>query len=349
MFYLWRRLGEEERQHVWRLYGWFTGLMLCGSCFGTVTWATRMMFLVNLYPGFYLSNSNSAEGFMLVAVGRSWRAVFTVSYAIEFLCLSTAKLMVLDRMSDFAAPHGVDKRRRWVVWGRIVMAVVVLSNAAGLLANFADAVHFQKSSEAFRTASAHAASNNNVTEFVTSGQMELQAALSIASVQKFVEVVALLLIVSAFVASGVLSAHRVRYVRTKLLEINAAYASAAADSVQFLRLQIMGPVGFVFVAFLLRSVISTMLAVAWQFQDSDNSCSGSEVFRQCDANCYNMYTHMMQWNLFTPEFLPMAVLISSPLALLVALWGMTSKPTLQLMKSRHNETLFVQAQQNGTK
>ena len=54
-----------------------------------------------------------------------WRAAFNVTYAVEFLCLSAAKLMVLDRMSMFAAPEGTGIRRRWVKAGRIVMAVVV--------------------------------------------------------------------------------------------------------------------------------------------------------------------------------------------------------------------------------
>jgi len=35
----------------------------------------------------------------------------------------------------------------------------------------------------------------------------------------------------------------------------------------------------------------------------------------------------------------MIVLVSSPLALLVALWGMTSKATLQLMKSSKRQAL----------
>jgi hypothetical protein len=334
----------DPHDRGWRLYGWYSGLMMCGSCFGVVTWAARMMFLVNLYPGFFLSATNSSEGFMLVAVGRGWRSVFTVTYAIEFLCLSAAKLMVLDRMSDFAAPQGEGMRKRWVAGGRIVMAAVVLANTSGLLANVAVAVHFQKSSEAFSAASACSAVNNTMCslEHVASGQTELQLALSIASVQMFCEVVALLLILTAFVACGVLCARRMRHVRSKLLDIHLTNASKAADSVNFVRLQMLGTVSFVFVAFVLRSVVSTMLAVAWQFQDSDNICSGPAVFSQCDASCYNVYTHMMQWNLFTPQFLPMAVLVSSPLALLVALWGMTSKQTLQRMKARHLETVPLQ-------
>ena len=42
---------------------------------------------------------------------------------------------------------------------------------------------------------------------------------------------------------------------------------------------------------------------------------------------------MVFWIGFTPEFQLTVVLISSPLALMVALWGMTSKRALQLMKS----------------
>jgi hypothetical protein len=43
---------------------------------------------------------------------------------------------------------------------------------------------------------------------------------------------------------------------------------------------------------------------------------------------------------YTPEFQPMIVLVSSPVALLVALWGMTPKATLQLMKSSKRQMLL---------
>jgi hypothetical protein len=55
---------------------------------------------------------------------------------------------------------------------------------------------------------------------------------------------------------------------------------------------------------------------------------------ECDASCYNMYTFMKAWLFYTPEFQLTVELISSPLTLLVALWGMTSKHTLRLMQSR---------------
>ena len=78
-----------------------------------------------------------------------------------------------------------------------------------------------------------------------------------------------------------------------------------------------------------------MFAVAIGFQNISSKCPG--VTSLCDASCYNTFTHIVQWNVFTPEFQPTVNAISSPLALLVALWGMTSKLTLQLMTSNRQQ------------
>jgi hypothetical protein len=338
MFYVWRRMQEEHRRRVWLLYGWFSGLMLCGSCFGVVTWAAHMMFFANgLNGNDELSRGNLAQGFALLAASQSWRAVFTVTYAIEFLCLSAAKVMVLDRMRDFAAPLGDGMRRRWVVGGRVVMAVVVLGNAVGLAANVAAAVRFDRAAAAASTSSAFFAANNvqDGREHFRIGQEEIQLATTIVSVQSFCEVAVLLLIVAAFVAVGVLCARRVKSV---LLGVDAASAAAAAG--RTLQLQIVGTAAFVFVTFLVRSVYSTMFAVATQLQELSRRCPG--VTSPCDPTCHNVFTHMNQWMFNTPEFQLTIVLISSPLTLLVALWGMTTKVILQLMKSSRRETALVQ-------
>ena len=108
MFYRWRRMEEEDRGRVWRLYGWFTALMACGSCVGAVAWAANMMLLENLFKGGHPREHllTAAQKSLLLANGYSWRAAFTVTYAVEFMCLSAAKLMVLDRVAVFAAPQG---------------------------------------------------------------------------------------------------------------------------------------------------------------------------------------------------------------------------------------------------
>jgi len=87
----------------------------------------------------------------------------------------------------------------------------------------------------------------------------------------------------------------------------------------------------VFVAFVVRSVQSTMLAVARHLQEQARRCPG--VTDLCDPSCHSVFTHMFLWMLNTPEFQVTIVLLSSPLTLLVALWGMTSRRTLQAMKT----------------
>jgi hypothetical protein len=327
-------MDEEDRGRVWRLYGWYCGLMMCGSCFGAVAWAAWMNAIVNTFKGD--SALNLYETTSSFALVWGWRAAFNVTYAVEFLCLSAAKLMVLDRMSMFAAPEGTGIRRRWVKAGRIVMAVVVSGNAVGLAANFVSASQYQKASEGASLSSKYYAANDTVNGrlFFERSRTEIQLGGSVASVQSFSEVAVLLLIVVAFFAVGVFSARRVS---AWLRGVDAS--SAAASQGTALRLQVVGTAAFVFVAFLVRSVFSTMSAVVFQWRDIEvRRCSGAKL---CDATCFNVYTHISTWMIYTPEFQLTIILVSSPVALLVALWGMTSKATLQLMKSSGHDVKLL--------
>ena len=80
MFYLWWRMDAGGRRRVWRLYGSYTLLMACGSCFGVVTWAARMLNLVAGYSGNDLvSQGRPQEAFALFAVSFRWRTLLTVT------------------------------------------------------------------------------------------------------------------------------------------------------------------------------------------------------------------------------------------------------------------------------
>ncbi len=338
MFYRWRRMEEEDRGRVWRLYGWFTALMACGSCFGVVAWTATMISRVRLFEADYAETEVGHR--LLYSLSYRWRAAFLVTYAIEFLCLSAALLMVLDRMSVFAAP---DMPRRWALAGRVVMAAVVLGNAAGLAANAAAAVHYQKAAQAMNTASAAYAANNikDGEYFSSLGAQEALRGGSSLSVQLFCEVVALLLIVVAFIVAGVLSA---RHLTSSLMVFGEAarrvsedgrlQLSAAAATGKALRLRVVATTAFVFAAFLLRSVFSTMYAVSFLLRDSPADCPSF-----CDTSCRSVYSVISLWMFYTPEFQLIVMLISSPAALLVALWGMTSKSTLRLMNSSKQATI----------
>jgi len=326
MFYRWWRLEEEDRGRVWRLFGWFTALMACGSCFGVVAWTANMISRVSFFEAEdKFENENLVENRSLLALSYRWRAAFLVTYAIEFMFLSAALLMVLDRMSVFAAP---DMRGRWALSGRVVMAAVVLGNAVGLVANAAAAVYYQKAAEATSTASAALASNNTKdgVYFTSLGQQEVLRGGSSLSVQLFCEVVVLLLIVVAFIAAGVVCARRLS---SKMFLVDEN--SAAAATGRALRLRVVATTAFVFAAFLLRSVFSTMYAVAFLLRGFVTNPTDCPEY--CDVTCRNVYAVITFWMTYTPEFQLIVMLISSPAALLVALWGMTTKSALRLMTS----------------
>ncbi len=226
----------------------------------------------------------------------------------------------------------------------MVMAFVVLGNAVGLAANFAAAVHFQRAAEAASTSSALFAANSTeaARESVSLSQTEVQLAVSISAVQSFCEVAVLLLIVAAFVVAGAACA---RVIRSRLLAVDAVVVPAAVGNyVHFvggeLRRRMVVTTAVVFVAFVVRSVQSTMFAVARQLQDGAARCPG--LMSLCDPACYNIFTHITVWAARTPEFQLTIVLVSSPLTLLVALWGMTSRQTLHAMKSKEQEVPLMQ-------
>jgi hypothetical protein len=316
MFYLWWRRDREWRQRVWNLFGWYCGLMLCSSLFGIVTWSAWMVYLENFFKGnTSLRQGDMVQGYAHQAVAYSWLPVITMSHAIVVPCASAAKLMVLDRMSELASSQEEGMRRRWTVGGRVVMAVVVALNAAGLAATIYGAPYYQKVSDAMNTASMYYAVNNSDDGIIFRdlSAKELQNASSIRSVQSFCEVTVLLLIVATFLLAGLVSARRISFF---IRGVEAASPVAAAG--RMLKFRLLFTTVCVFAAFLLRSVVATMFATGELFQSSRPSCPGDN---RCDAQCYNIFTLMWQWMIYTPEFLLTTITLSSPLALLVALWG----------------------------
>jgi hypothetical protein len=214
------------------------------------------------------------------------------------------------------------------------MAAVVLGNAAGLAANAAAAVHYQKAAQAQSTAAsaAYAASSTKDGDnFRFLSQKEVQHSGSILSVQLFCEVAVLLLIVVAFAVVGALCARLLSF-RFRQLGVDAGYDAFMATVQRRLRLHMLGSTAFVFVTFVVRAALSTIYAVAFQLRDAmTESCP-----HPCDE-CHNVFTHILYWMTHTLQFQTTIVLVSSPLALLVALWGMTPKHMLQPMKSSRRD------------
>ncbi len=271
------------------------------------------------------------------ARGQYWTAALFVAYAIEFLCLSVAKLLVLHRMVDFAVPKSDGLSRRLAVGGRVVMAAVVVGNVVGLCGNVAAAVIFEQDGDLSNAAVAAFAANSTDAAYAFNVQANQKATVAndAGSVQQFCEVAVLLLINVAFAVVGAACARPVSSAQQLHdARMDAADAAAVAPAWRQLRRQILGTAAFVFVTFLLRAVFSVMNALANALQIQVATCSNG-----CDPACNNLWTVIQFWLQFTPEFQLSVVLISSPLALFVALWGMTDKRTLQHMRSGRGLTV----------
>ena len=322
MFKRWWRLDETDRASVWLLYGWFSGLMCAGSIVGALSWAAWMQNLVANYSG-SAPLLTPAQKASWNARGQYYTAAFLVTYAVEFLCLSTAKLMVLDRMKDFLAKDAMS--RRLAVAGRVVMAVAVVGNVVGLCGNVAAAVYYKQAGDLNTAAAAAFAADKSFyegTSLVNSSIATGTIAANAQSVQQAGEVFVLLIVIAAFAVVGVACLRRVNAAMRASTDEHLAVASR-------LRRQIGATTAFVFVTFLLRAVFAIMNAVANGLSNSrEGSLCSSNL---CDPSCFNDFALMQYWLILTPEFQLTVILISSPLASLVALWGMTSERALQLM------------------
>jgi hypothetical protein len=344
MLLRWLRMDNDARRRLttWRFYGWFCALMMCGSCVGAVTWLSYLQALDNNFRANDVvdsSNIGSLQRAAYVVISYRWTAAFTVTYAIEFLYLSTAELMVLDRMLNFAPLSSGVLRRKWILAARIVLGVVVAGNMVGLVGNIAAATYFKRSADLWSEAFTHFVANRSASgyEQVLQGREQYNTALSVAAVQSFCEVAVLLLIVTAFVVVGVACARHIAATLRGVQKVGATYNRFHAPSPIFaevvaqgqkLQLRMAVSVAIVFAAFVLRSVYSTMYAVANYLQDSGNRACSNAPLRWCDP-CYNVYMHMTWWMHRTPEFRLVIILIPSPLSLLVALRGMTDKVIAQ--------------------
>jgi len=263
----------------------------------------------------------------LNAQGQYWVAAFYVTYAIEFLCLSVAKLLVLHRMADFAVPKSDGLSRRLAVGGRVVMAAVVVGNVVGLCGNVAAAVLTKQVGDLANAAAAAFAANSTEATKAILVQVVQKATVAddAGSVQLFCEVAVLLIIILAFAVVGIASARRVS---SALRHVNDQHGAAGRQ----LRQKIVGTAAVVFVTFLLRAVFSTMNALSNALQNEGADCPTT-----CGIPCNNVWSLIGAWLEYTPEFQLIVVLISSPLAMIVALWGMTEKRMLQQMHSNRRE------------
>lgn len=131
------------------------------------------------------------------------------------------------------------------------------------------------------------------------------------AVQSLGESIALAAIIVAFAASAVLSARRFE---GSQLSLSSAY----------LKLQILTTSAVVFATFLFRFAFAGLNTYGLYYAVEELAASNSSCTLPC-ASCHSLPYIINRFLFFCPELRAAVVLLSSPIALLVACWGMTSK------------------------
>jgi hypothetical protein len=279
---------------------------------------------------------------------------------IEIAFASLALLLVLHRVKDFAfgtqsmRSAGQLRNKNLVV--RSFIAVVALLILLGHFSAWAASAYFLQGSNLNSNAE-KAYSNNNTAD---GDRLRLDAARvqsqgdNIVGIMRIADAAMLLLIVLAFITMAAFSSKAIQSALRTLFkaeqkydEVHALARGAAANSASSasfeqnkkliaaasmegrrLRLKILSTFTFAFIALLLRAMITLIYAVASVGQDNSNPCNKSYC-----STCKNIFSNFHGWLLYTPSFQFVAVLVSSPLATAVALWGMSGVRVLDSLTS----------------
>lgn len=261
------------------------------------------------------------------------------SFALHHLTLLL--LQVLDRMEDFSLPYQTHNTGRWARSGRAVMALVVMGCMVGLCGNCVAAVYRSQAARIANESAAGFLANTTGLSLDALGLLgqasqQAQLAADAESVQEFSEVFVLLVLISSFLIVGAMCARRVTAALTSMTLRSATMTARSNAAAWHLHRQIVVTVAVVFITFLPRAAYAALNAVSNSMQDIGsgecvNLCADTSENPRC-LQPFNEYTHIQLYLNFSPEFQLLVVLISSPLALIVALWGMTSARMLRAMK-----------------
>ena len=375
----WARLKTELKVQVWRYFGRFSSLVCVGCICGIIAWSSRTRASVAYFTSFG-TGIRDDSALSLLSTTMAWIAVYNFFYAVEVMCLSLAKLIVLDRLTEHVV-RGMQRelaaQGQGKVWygeegvlfiGRCLAAAVLLSGVVGLLANIAAAVYKVRSSEMLSRAAAACDSVGAHTNTSLSLQAAANSLIDSSelgnSVQNISEVVALVIIVAAYLCIGPLCLHIVRKAQIflgharSLVQARSATANAIAvsrtGSVNMQRLastgvmiEMKGPAHdmvdntlqaavaqrrriiaaclVVIFTFLPRAAFNMLQSIADANVASNPDCS------TC-GTCQSLSRLIRLFINFTPEFQYVVIAISSPLPLAVSLFCMMSRSERHLMR-----------------
>jgi hypothetical protein len=267
-----------------------------------------------------------------------WLAVYAMAYPVTLCCVSVAKLLVLGRLAHFAK---VSSRLAFCL--RLLVGFVVIGNFVALCSSIAASVYFARSIDVFESG----VRTGDIEQSRDDGVRYLGQGTRASSVLVAFEAITLLLCVIAFSVVGILSitlinnamrqaelAHSLPVVQGPT---NDTVLKDAVYSGRQLKRQILSTCGVAFVSFLIRACFSVFFAITNALQQSSIACPN---FTDRCSDCYNVFSHMLIWYLYSPDVVLSVVLVSQPVTVLVMLWGMTTGRTFSILKRGSAERLL---------
>lgn len=280
-----------------------------------------------------------------------WLAAHAVTRPLAFCCLTVTKLLVLDRLLHYsqletAAPSS---RSRWKTFFHVLVGTFVVGNVLGLCGNIAASVFFVRAAAYEEMYLTRIPLNSSSIELNADALDSVNLGMKSAVFFMGFETIVLPLIVIAFTAVGIASIRRIQAATNaahlitissplSVRGVNADGSSPldhapaldrAVSSGLYLKRQIFITCIVVFFSFSMRAAYTSVFAFSLALQGSPADCPTYENF--C-SDCYNVHYFMTLWLLYTPDLFFAVTLVSQPLALLVALWGMTSRNMLRIIK-----------------
>ena len=360
MFFFWSRLNDVEKKRVWQPYGWFAGLIFAGSIFGIVAECVGIKYAQNLVEVF--TSRNLAEKYYWEAESATISSVELVQDAFQILFISVPLLMVLDRIMHVAFSTSGSLSSRFLLAERVAIGIVVVLHVIAICFSGLSAFYMRKRISISRGIVAALSANDTATSTariddfndVKSQSHDSQAVTLIC------ESISLLFVVAMFVVVFVFCFRRIQQIKhqTILSSISRqqpafSTSSAKSDSVvafdtdvsasmdrvshntahlisnmNDVELQIVITVVIVFIMLLWVAACFLLDGISTIFE---NTCDTNGSY--C-SHCQNSYSLIQDWLATSPEFSVITQYVPGQLAVIVALWGMTSKRMLQVIQSQ---------------
>jgi hypothetical protein len=371
MYFLWRRLKEDHKRRVWRLYGWYTGLACIGSAFGATT-----AFIGVIYEQYVVQLTqarNSAEQIARELQVSFWVSTMVVPDALEIFFISIALLIVLDRLVHVAFATSSGLSARLVLSERVIAGLVVGLNVLSVCFSAAASYYFHRCIPPLEHAAAAMSANDHTSSKAHMQEFRKMKSLSnnVYAVQMFTESAALIFVVSTFSVVFIVCSRRIRGINRRAIaesslrqqaklsqeaselqtlettEVSDGHAGESSftsdnkrkisihtaglvDNMKAVHRQIFFTVAVVFLSLLCMAICLTFYGTV-TLSDSRYASSDGDI-SLCDPKA-TTNSLIGNWMTLNPHFFILTVYMPGPIAMLVALWGMTSDLMLKIIKT----------------